>query len=81
MKGTISILNPETGRSSSSVRRRPHAAKITGSNPVRPTIKIIIIIVNWVFWLLFVVVVCKEIVIMIRFLGKSLKLIMFVSGN
>ncbi len=25
------------GRSSSSVRRRPHAAKITGSNPVRPT--------------------------------------------
>ena len=35
----ICILNPEAtlGRSSSLVGRRPHAAKITGSNPVRPT--------------------------------------------
>ena len=42
MKGKYVVWIQEadcTGRSSSLVRRRPHAAKITGSNPVRPTSK------------------------------------------
>jgi hypothetical protein len=35
------------GRSSSSVRRRPHAAKIAGSSPARPIFLVVFLLYGW----------------------------------